>query len=293
MNVKQRMYVSLVLMMMMMMMVICLSVAVEEGLVGSLDRSMSCTPIQQLSDLRGGKYYRSGLERLWFKLKSLLGFPNKNNKKKYRLPLPKSSKSKKKSAGLRVETELTKVSPLAAKSKAKVPKISSTPTGSGMSRLFRVSLSLFICRANCHVVDFDQEIQSFLKDPPTNLALTVDPNNVRSWVVTMTGAEGTVYAGEQYKLQLTFPKDYPSKPPSAYFLKPIPKHIHVYSNGDICLNLLGKGWSPMLTGETLSLSILSMLSSAKEKSSPTDSLAQVDNPPGGQQDNWMYHDDRC
>ena len=37
--------------------------------------------------------------------------------------------------------------------------------------------------------------------------------------------------------------------PSVYFLKPTPKHVHVYSNGDICLNLLGRDWRPMLTGQ--------------------------------------------
>lgn len=138
-----------------------------------------------------------------------------------------------------------------------------------------------------------QEIQSFTANPPQNLELHVDPKNIRSWVVTVTGAEGTVYAGEKYRLQMTFPKDYPSKPPSVYFLKPVPKHVHVYSNGDICLNLLGKDWSPMLTGEALALSVLSMLSSAKEKSSPPDNTLLADNSPGRQQDGWMYHDDRC
>ena len=54
--------------------------------------------------------------------------------------------------------------------------------------------------------------------------------------------EGTLFAGEKYKLRMEFPKDYPSKPPSVYFLKPTPRHQHVYTNGDICLDLLGKGY---------------------------------------------------
>jgi ubiquitin-conjugating enzyme E2 W len=64
--------------------------------------------------------------------------------------------------------------------------------------------------------------------------------------------------------------DYPSKPPSVYFLQPTPRHEHVYTNGDICLNLLGRDWRPNMSASTLALSILSMLSSAKEKKIPQD-----------------------
>lgn len=46
--------------------------------------------------------------------------------------------------------------------------------------------------------------------------------------------------------------------------------MHVYTNGDICLDLLGKGWKPQITIRTLAISILSMLSSCKEKGTPPD-----------------------
>lgn len=79
----------------------------------------------------------------------------------------------------------------------------------------------------------------FLEDPIENVRLSVG-NNIRHWVVSMTGAKGTIYAGEKFRLKFNFPVDYPFSPPSVYFLQPIPRHEHVYSNGDICLNLLGK-----------------------------------------------------
>jgi hypothetical protein len=49
----------------------------------------------------------------------------------------------------------------------------------------------------------------------------------------------------------------------------------------------------MLSAESLALSILSMLSSAKEKSLPLDNANHACTPPGKQGDNWMYHDDKC
>ena len=137
-----------------------------------------------------------------------------------------------------------------------------------------------------------KELKSFIEKPPLNCKVTIG-QNIKVWIITMTGADGTIYAGEKYKLKVTFPKDYPIKPPSVYFLKPCPKHMHVYSNGDICLSLLGKGWRPQMTVESIAVSILSILSNAKEKKLPPDNAMHADNLPGQQQEGWMYHDDRC
>ena len=92
---------------------------------------------------------------------------------------------------------------------------------------------------------------------------------------------------------MTIPEDYPLKPPSCYFLQPTPRHPHVYTNGDICLSLLGKGWRPNLSAQHIALSILSMLSSVRTKGLPQDNAAHADATPGKSQDNWMYHDDSC
>ena len=137
-----------------------------------------------------------------------------------------------------------------------------------------------------------RELQDFMANPPDGCKVSVG-KSLSVWVVTLTGAEGTAFAGEKYKLRVAFPADYPTSPPSVYFLDPAPRHPHVYTNGDICLNLLGNGWRPTITIAQLSLSILSMLSSAKQKGIPQDNAIHAASPPGKAQDGWMYHDDPC
>lgn len=139
-----------------------------------------------------------------------------------------------------------------------------------------------------------KELQAFLKDPPDNLRVAVVGNNIRIWIVTMTGAAGTVYEGESFRLRIQFPPTYPTMPPSVYFLPPnIPVHEHVYTNGDICLSLLGKDWRPTMTGQSIAVSILSILSSAAFKSLPMDNARHAQNQPGQYQKDWVYHDDNC
>ena len=111
---------------------------------------------------------------------------------------------------------------------------------------------------------------SFIANPPFNCHLDQNMSTLDKWVVSMTGAPGTVYSNDTFNLQIQYPSQYPLKPPSVFFLSPVPRHQHVYSNGDICLNLLGTDWLPTMTTETLMVAILSMLSSAKEKKIPVD-----------------------
>lgn len=86
---------------------------------------------------------------------------------------------------------------------------------------------------------------------------------------------------------------YPFDSPEVVFVgDSIPVHQHIYSNGHICLSILTDDWSPALSVESVCLSIISMLASAKDKVRPSDDSFYVrtcsKNP---KKTRWWYHDD--
>uniref|UniRef100_A0A8C2CSD2 N-terminal E2 ubiquitin-conjugating enzyme n=1 Tax=Cyprinus carpio TaxID=7962 RepID=A0A8C2CSD2_CYPCA len=138
-----------------------------------------------------------------------------------------------------------------------------------------------------------KELLALQSDPPPGMTLNERSvqNTITEWLIDMEGAPGTLYEGEKFQLLFKFSSRYPFDSPQVMFTgENIPVHPHVYSNGHICLSILTEDWSPALSVQSVCLSIISMLSSCKEKRRPPDNSFYVKtcnkNP---KKTKWWYH----
>jgi len=212
------------------------------------------------------------------------------------LPPPPEKASKTKSGGKSKSKSKKKKKTVqgdeTAETKTKKPSKKKSSASKKAAAATKKHLSTSI-KSNNPNYRIQKELKAFLKSPPDNLSVQVG-SNIRLWIVTMVGAKDTIYEGEVFKLRIEFPKDYPTVPPSVYFLKKhMPVHEHVYTNGDICLSLLGNGWRPTMSAQSIAVSILSILSSAQSKNLPMDNSMHAGAKPGQYQKDWVYHDDNC
>jgi len=108
--------------------------------------------------------------------------------------------------------------------------------------------------------------------------------------------QNPLYMNQTYRLKFKFSKSYPIEPPEVIFVltkdRPIPMHPHVYSNGIICLDLLGQqGWSPVQNVESVCMSLQSMLTgNTKNERPPGDAEFVRSNRARPRDIDFYYHD---
>jgi ubiquitin-conjugating enzyme E2 D/E len=110
-----------------------------------------------------------------------------------------------------------------------------------------------------------KEMQDMAKSPMDNCtAGPVDPENLYLWHGTIIGPEKSPYEGGLFQLEITFPPEYPFKPPKVIFLTKV-YHPNINSFGGICLDILKDAWVPSLTIGKVLLSISSLLTDPNPK----------------------------
>ncbi|KAL1479544.1 hypothetical protein MTO96_051756 [Rhipicephalus appendiculatus] len=104
-----------------------------------------------------------------------------------------------------------------------------------------------------------KELHEMTTDPPSNCSAGLkDSGDLFHWQAVIVGPENTPFEGGMFKLSITFPNDYPFKPPTVEFLTKI-YHPNINDVGHICLNILGTQWSPALSVGKVLLSICALM----------------------------------
>ncbi|CAG0912994.1 unnamed protein product [Notodromas monacha] len=95
----------------------------------------------------------------------------------------------------------------------------------------------------------EKELQRYEQDRPSGVSYWPVSDSTERYEGTISGPEGSPYAGGNFKLEITIPPRYPMEPPWMKFVTPV-YHPNIDSDGRICLNILKPppdGWNPNLT----------------------------------------------
>lgn len=133
---------------------------------------------------------------------------------------------------------------------------------------------------------------------PPGISL-VAAENLQEWTVDIQVLDqNPLYLNQTYRLLFRFNSTYPIEPPEVVFVglpdRPIPIHPHIYSNGIICLDLLGSaGWSPVQNVESVCMSLQSMLTgNSKNERPPGDEDFVRTNRLRPKDIKFFYHDNK-
>ncbi|ESP01503.1 hypothetical protein LOTGIDRAFT_225382 [Lottia gigantea] len=106
----------------------------------------------------------------------------------------------------------------------------------------------------------------------------IDDDDLYKWEVVILGPGDTIYEGGVFKAELTFPKEYPHRPPKMKFVTEM-FHPNIGPDGSVCISILhepgddkygyekaSERWLPVHTVETILLSVISMLADPNDES---------------------------
>eukprot|EP00457_Paulinella_chromatophora_P013351 gb/GEZN01013642.1/.p1 GENE.gb/GEZN01013642.1/~~gb/GEZN01013642.1/.p1 ORF type:complete len:190 (+),score=24.60 gb/GEZN01013642.1/:130-699(+) len=128
-------------------------------------------------------------------------------------------------------------------------------------------------KANYGAILLKNQLRDLTKNPVDGFSVGLEDDSIYKWRVMMEGPEDTPFEGGYFPASLTFPKEYPNKPPVMMFLTAGFFHPNVYKDGKVCISILHEAkedkfnkqekmeekWRPILGVEAVLISVLSML----------------------------------
>ncbi|KAL4420955.1 hypothetical protein ABPG77_004584 [Micractinium sp. CCAP 211/92] len=109
------------------------------------------------------------------------------------------------------------------------------------------------------VTRLQKEYRAILKEPVPQITAHPAPNNLLEWHYVLEGSTGTDFEGGCYHGKVTFPPQYPFKPPSIVMLTPNGRFA---TNTKLCLSMSDfhpESWNPMWSVSTILTGLLSFM----------------------------------
>lgn len=104
-----------------------------------------------------------------------------------------------------------------------------------------------------------KEYAKMIKSPTDGIVARPLPNNILEWHYVIQGPKGSPYEGGFYHGKLTFPPEYPLKPPSIQMITPSGRFE---TNKRICLSMSDfhpETWNPMWSTSSVLVGLLSFM----------------------------------
>ena len=108
------------------------------------------------------------------------------------------------------------------------------------------------------------QFRQFNRSPVDNCAAGDYNPATRRAMATIMGSEGSLHEGEVYNIELTYPQDYPNRPPKIRFLTPI-IHPNIDKDGICNIFNFGANWTPYYTINQILVILLNLLDNPVEK----------------------------
>jgi ubiquitin-protein ligase len=131
-----------------------------------------------------------------------------------------------------------------------------------------MSSSMTLKRLQREYKEMQKSNNDMCKASPTN------ETDLYHWTAVIFGPKETPFENGIFKLNISFPSNYPISPPDVRFeTKMI--HPNIYDSGKICLDILQDRWSAILTIQNVLISICSLLTDPNENSPANSSAAEL------------------
>eukprot|EP01126_Amoeba_proteus_P026572 TRINITY_DN2631_c0_g1_i29.p1 TRINITY_DN2631_c0_g1~~TRINITY_DN2631_c0_g1_i29.p1 ORF type:complete len:161 (-),score=18.55 TRINITY_DN2631_c0_g1_i29:906-1388(-) len=128
-----------------------------------------------------------------------------------------------------------------------------------------------------------RDFKNLQHELPIGISGAPKADNLLYWEAVIFGPEDTPWEGGTFRLTLEFSEDYPAKPPHVRFKSKM-FHPNVYSDGNICLDILNKQWSQLNDVSAVLISVRSLLCDPNPDSPANQTAAKM-----FQEDIISYH----